>query len=91
MDKKKYYVIEYTEWGEDWEEMKYFFFLTEKERSEYADELKITDTDEDNYRISFNEISFEKMKEIITVEEFEELFDITINDLCDSKRPVRES
>lgn len=91
MDKKKYYVIEYTEWGEDWEETKYFFFLTEKERSEYADELKITDTDEDNYRISFNEISFEKMKEIITVEEFEELFDITINDPCDSKRPVRES
>lgn len=40
MSEKKYYAIEHTKWGEDWEETEYFFFLTEKERNEYADELR---------------------------------------------------
>ena len=78
MSEKKYYAIEHTTWGEDWEETEYFFFLTEKERNEYADELRVIY--KNNHRISIKEISFEEMKEIITVEEFEGLFDITIND-----------
>ena len=41
MSEKKYYAIEHTKWGEDWEETEYFFFLTEKERNEYADDWNI--------------------------------------------------
>lgn len=78
MDEKKYYAIEHTMWGEDWEETEYFFFLTENEANEYADELRVTY--KNSHRISINEISFEEMKELITAEEFEELFDITINE-----------
>lgn len=78
MGEKKYYVIEHTKWGEDWEETKYFFFLAENEANEYADELRVIY--KNKHRIFINEISFEEMKELITVEEFEELFDITIND-----------
>lgn len=78
MENSKYYAIEHTKWGEDWEETEYFFFLTENEANEYADELRVIY--KNKHRISINEISFEEMKELITVEEFEELFDITIND-----------
>ena len=78
MSEKKYYAIEHTKWGEDWEETEYFFFLTEKERNEYADELRTIY--KNHHRISINEISFNEMKELITVEEFEELWDITVNE-----------
>lgn len=79
MEDNKYYMLTFTEWDYEWEEEKNYFFKTEKEAKEYKTLLLKQNTRYSN-KATINEISFEEMKELITVEEFEELFDITIND-----------
>lgn len=58
---------------------KKYFFKTEEEAKEYKT-LSLKRNARYSNKATISEISFEEMKELITVEEFEELFDITIND-----------
>ena len=73
-----YFVLEHEEYGLDWDHAENFFFLNELEAKQYEEQLK-TDTT-CNHSFNIRKITFEELKELATVAEFEELFSIVIEE-----------
>ena len=73
-----YYKLEHTEYGLDWEHIENFFFLDETKAKQYEEKLKQNTTCDHFVRTS--KITFEELKELATVAEFEELFDTVIKE-----------
>lgn len=78
---KLYFELEVNTWSYDWERTEYYYFKTKSEAESYQKEIS------DGYRGSIkffiNELTFNELKESITVSDFEELFSITVNEPCE--------
>ena len=76
---KLYFELEVNTWSYDWECTEYYYFKTKPEAESYQKEMS------DGYcgsiRFTINELTFDELKESITVSDFEELFGVTVDEL----------
>ena len=77
MDNQIFYMVVLNTWNYEWEDFETYYFKTEAEANLKAEELEKC-IYYCKYSINVSQITFEKMKETITVNEFEELFGIII-------------
>lgn len=77
MDNQIFYMVILNTWNYEWEDFETYYFKTEEEANLKAEELE-EETYHCKHSINVSQITFEKMKETITVNEFEELFGIII-------------
>ena len=77
MDNQIFYTVILNTWSYEWEDFETYYFKTEAEANLKAEELE-KGTYHCKYSINVSQITFEKMKETMTVNEFEELFGISI-------------
>lgn len=75
---KLYFELEVNTWSYDWERAEYYYFKTKSEAESYQKEM--SDGYRGNIRFTINELTFDELKESITVSDFEELFGITIEE-----------
>ncbi len=78
---KVYFELEVNTWAYDWEDTEYYYFKTKPEAENYQKE--IADRYRGNIRFFINGLTFDELKESITVSDFEELFGITIDEPCE--------
>lgn len=74
-----YFVVTYFVYDYDWEDETNYYFKTEKEADSKVEELK-NEKHFHSYDIDKKEITFDELKEMITVAEFEELMGIEIKE-----------
>ena len=72
-----FYMVVLNTWNYEWEDFETYYFKTETEANLKAEELE-KDTYHCKQSINVSQITFEQMKEKMTVNEFEELFGINI-------------
>ena len=77
MDNQIFYMVILNTWNYEWEDFETYYFKTEEEANLKAEKLE-KETYHCKHSINVSQITFEKMKETITVNEFEELFGIII-------------
>lgn len=78
---KVYFELEVITWSYDWENTEYYYFKTRLEAESCQKE--ISDGYRGSIRFTINELTFDELKESITVSDFEELFGITVNEPCE--------
>lgn len=76
---KLYFKLEVNTWSYDWENTEYYYFKTKSEAESYKKEM--SDRYRGNIRFTINELTFDELKESITVSDFEELFGVTVDEL----------
>lgn len=74
----KFFRLEFNTWGYDWENTEIFFSKTREEINSKLQELTLSH-ESCSSEGHISEVSYEEMKEEITISEFEELFDTKIN------------
>ena len=72
-----FYMVVLNTWNYEWEDFETYYFKTEEEANLKAEELE-KETYHCKHSINVSQITFEKMKETSTGNEFEELFGIII-------------
>ena len=77
MDNQIFYTVILNTWNYEWEDFETYYFKTEAEVNLKAEELE-KETYHCKYSINVSQITFEKMKETMTVNEFEQFFGISI-------------
>lgn len=77
MDSQIFYMVVLNTWNYEWEDFETYYFKTETEANLKAEELE-KDTYHCKHSINVSQITFEQMKEKMTVNEFEELFGINV-------------
>ena len=82
LNEKKYYKVQIDIWSFDWERSEVFFFKTEKSAKKFCEEQKekIPAWLAKRTNIDIYIVTFEEMKQEITVADFEELFETIVVD-----------
>lgn len=75
---KKYIKMTFESWGFDWDETEVFFFKSKKDAEMLQKEIEAIRSCHKRFYIE--EVSFDEMKDEITVSDFEELFGIVVNE-----------
>lgn len=78
MGDKTYYKMTFESWGFDWDKTEVFFSKTKTDAEMRQKEIEAVRGCRKRFYIE--EVSFDEMKEEITVSDFEELFGVAINE-----------
>lgn len=73
-----YYKLEFETWTPEWEDIENFFFKSETDAKNKYEELSLNCLSHNRGHIT--EISFEELKDEITISDFETLFGICIEE-----------
>ena len=78
-ENKKYYIVSIETWSYDWERIDHYFFR-DKDAAEQEKEKILSQLVNTNKRGSIEEITFNELKERITVAEYEKLMKVRISE-----------